>query len=45
MNEVRCGSCHRLLARGREGIIEEMKKDGTLSSLTTKWYGKDYSAN
>lgn len=27
------------------GIIEEMKKDGTLSSLTTKWYGKDYSAN
>ncbi len=27
------------------GIIEEMKKDGTLSTLTTKWYGKDYSAN
>lgn len=27
------------------GIIEEMKKDGTLASLTTKWYGKDYSAN
>lgn len=27
------------------GIIEEMKKDGTLSALTTKWYGKDYSAN
>lgn len=27
------------------GIIDEMKKDGTLSSLTTKWYGKDYSAN
>ncbi|WEX74230.1 transporter substrate-binding domain-containing protein [Sinorhizobium numidicum] len=27
------------------GIIEEMKKDGTLTSLTTKWYGKDYSAD
>ncbi|PYB77433.1 MULTISPECIES: transporter substrate-binding domain-containing protein [Rhizobium] len=27
------------------GIIEDMKKDGTLSALTTKWYGKDYSAN
>ncbi|MBA4795760.1 MAG: transporter substrate-binding domain-containing protein [Rhizobiales bacterium] len=27
------------------GIIEEMKKDGTLATLTTKWYGKDYSAN
>ncbi|KOF12839.1 amino acid ABC transporter substrate-binding protein [Ensifer adhaerens] len=26
-------------------IIEEMKKDGTLSSLTTKWYGKDYSTD
>jgi polar amino acid transport system substrate-binding protein len=26
-------------------IIEEMKKDGTLATLTTKWYGKDYSAN
>lgn len=26
-------------------IIEEMKKDGTLSSQTTKWYGKDYSAD
>ena len=26
------------------GIIEEMKKDGTLATLTTKWYGKDYSA-
>ncbi|WP_061933233.1 transporter substrate-binding domain-containing protein [Aureimonas sp. AU22] len=24
-------------------IVEEMKKDGTLSTLTTKWYGKDYS--
>ncbi len=22
------------------GIIEEMKKDGTLATLTTKWYGK-----
>ncbi|MBW8285026.1 MAG: transporter substrate-binding domain-containing protein [Rhizobium sp.] len=27
------------------GVIEEMKKDGTLATLTTKWYGKDYSAN
>ena len=27
------------------GIIEEMKKDGTLAQLTTKWYGKDYSAD
>ena len=27
------------------GIIEEMKKDGTLGTLTTKWYGKDYSAD
>ncbi|MCR6497886.1 transporter substrate-binding domain-containing protein [Shinella sp. CPCC 101442] len=27
------------------GIIEEMKKDGTLGALTTKWYGKDYSAD
>lgn len=27
------------------GIIEEMKKDGTLGQLTTKWYGKDYSAD
>lgn len=27
------------------GIIEEMKKDGTLAKLTTKWYGKDYSAD
>ncbi|NRP72864.1 L-cystine-binding protein FliY [Ensifer psoraleae] len=27
------------------GIIEEMKKDGTLATLTTKWYGKDYSAD
>lgn len=26
-------------------IIEEMKKDGTLGQLTTKWYGKDYSAD
>lgn len=25
------------------GIIAEMKADGTLSTLTTKWYGKDYS--
>ena len=27
------------------GIIDEMKNDGTLGALTTKWYGKDYSAN
>ncbi|MER9331919.1 transporter substrate-binding domain-containing protein [Mesorhizobium sp. M0152] len=27
------------------GIIDEMKKDGTLAKLTTKWYGKDYSAD
>jgi len=27
------------------GIITEMKKDGTLASLTTKWYGEDYSAD
>lgn len=27
------------------GVIEDMKKDGTLATLTTKWYGKDYSAN
>ncbi|MBB3938264.1 transporter substrate-binding domain-containing protein [Aureimonas phyllosphaerae] len=26
-------------------IVGEMKKDGTLSALTTKWYGKDYSAD
>lgn len=26
-------------------VIDEMRKDGTLGSLTTKWYGKDYSAN
>ncbi|KAA3450148.1 amino acid ABC transporter substrate-binding protein [Mesorhizobium sp. SARCC-RB16n] len=26
------------------GIITEMKTDGTLAALTTKWYGKDYSA-
>jgi polar amino acid transport system substrate-binding protein len=27
------------------GIIADMKKDGTLAKLTTKWYGKDYSAD
>lgn len=27
------------------GLIEDMKKDGTLGQLTTKWYGKDYSAD
>lgn len=27
------------------GIIADMKKDGTLANLTTKWYGKDYSAD
>lgn len=27
------------------GIITEMKKDGTLAALTTKWYGKDYAAD
>ena len=27
------------------GIIQEMKKDGTLGKLTTKWYGKDYAAD
>ena len=26
-------------------IIDGMKKDGTLARLTTKWYGKDYSAD
>ena len=26
-------------------IIDEMKEDGTLAKLTTKWYGKDYSAD
>lgn len=26
-------------------IIEAMKKDGTLGTLTTKWYGKDYSTD
>ncbi|HVK92037.1 MAG TPA: transporter substrate-binding domain-containing protein [Mycoplana sp.] len=26
-------------------IIGEMKTDGTLGALTTKWYGKDYSAD
>ncbi|WP_051329530.1 transporter substrate-binding domain-containing protein [Geminicoccus roseus] len=25
-------------------ILQEMKADGTLSELTTKWYGKDYSS-
>ena len=25
------------------GIIQSMKADGTLSKLTTKWYGSDYS--
>lgn len=27
------------------GIVEDMKKDGTLGALTTKWYGKDYSTD
>ncbi|WP_426128664.1 transporter substrate-binding domain-containing protein [Pararhizobium sp. PWRC1-1] len=27
------------------GFIADMKKDGTLTALTTKWYGKDYSAD
>lgn len=26
-------------------IITAMRSDGTLATLTTKWYGKDYSAN
>ena len=26
-------------------IIEAMKKDGIIADLTTKWYGKDYSAD
>ncbi|MCF6368095.1 transporter substrate-binding domain-containing protein [Rhizobium halophilum] len=26
-------------------IIDQMKGDGTLSALTTKWYGKDFSAD
>lgn len=26
-------------------IVAEMKKDGTLATLTTKWYGKNYSAD
>lgn len=26
-------------------IIAEMKTDGTLKTLTTKWYGKDYAAD
>lgn len=26
-------------------IIDQMKNDGTLSTLTTKWYGKDFSAD
>lgn len=25
------------------GVLEEMKSDGTLSALTEKWYGKDFS--
>ena len=25
------------------GIINDMKADGTLRTLTTKWYGRDYS--
>jgi polar amino acid transport system substrate-binding protein len=25
------------------GVIADMKADGTLGALTTKWYGKDYS--
>jgi len=31
------------VARVRD-VIEEMKKDGSLAELTTKWYGKDYSS-
>ncbi|MDB5524306.1 MAG: bacterial extracellular solute-binding s, 3 family protein [Rhizobium sp.] len=27
------------------GLIADMKKDGTLGTLTTKWYGKDYSTD
>lgn len=27
------------------GLIADMKKDGTLAKLTTKWYGKDFSAD
>lgn len=27
------------------GIIADMKKDGSLATLTTKWYGTDYSAD
>jgi polar amino acid transport system substrate-binding protein len=27
------------------GLIKEMKADGTLGKLTTKWYGKDYSTD
>ena len=27
------------------GVISDMKKDGTLAALTTKWYGKDYAAD
>nr|WP_180882731.1 transporter substrate-binding domain-containing protein [Mesorhizobium loti] len=27
------------------GIVADMKKDGTLATLTTKWYGKNYSAD
>jgi polar amino acid transport system substrate-binding protein len=26
-------------------LIADMKKDGTLSTLTTKWYGKDFSTD
>ena len=26
-------------------IVQSMKDDGTLAQLTTKWYGKDYSAD
>lgn len=26
-------------------IIQQMKSDGTLATLTAKWYGKDYSAD
>ena len=26
-------------------VLAAMKADGTLASLTTKWYGKDYSAD
>ncbi|EBY7415793.1 amino acid ABC transporter substrate-binding protein, partial [Salmonella enterica subsp. enterica serovar Alachua] len=26
-------------------VIGQMKSDGTLAALTSKWYGKDYSAD